>query len=296
MMRGRMIRSKFVGSLLGLAVGDSLGARSEGQSVVEAVEETFYSYTDDTAMMIGVAESLIACRGVQGEHMGRKFLEHYEREPWRGYGSGPPRIFALIRQGARWDERLDRRFYPGGSFGNGAAMRVAPIGLFYYKDPIALRKAAYASSMLTHSHPLAMEGAALQAYAVALAVREEKDFLNALLNFTTDRLYRERIESIKRLVPEKQNIRTIVKELGNGIEAFNSVPAAIYAFLVSSSFRESILYSIRLGGDTDTIAAMCGAIAGAFWGAESIPPHWKEQLEQRDYIENLAHQLFEHLG
>ena len=117
-----------------------------------------------------------------------------------------------------------------------------------------------------------------------------------MLNFTTDRLYRERIESIKRLVPEKQNIRTIVKELGNGIEAFNSVPAAIYAFLVSSSFRESILYSIRLGGDTDTIAAMCGAIAGAFWGAESIPPHWKEQLEQRDYIENLAHQLFEHLG
>ena len=80
--------------------------------------------------------------------------------------------------------------------------------------------------------------------------------------------------------------------MGNGIEAFNSVPTAIYSFLVqSNSFAKAVLSAISLGGDTDTIGAMTGAISGAYLGIESIPDSWKGKLENRFYIEELAQKL-----
>ena len=84
----------------------------------------------------------------------------------------------------------------------------------------------------------------------------------------------------------------VITELGNGIEAFNSVPTAIYSFLSQPhSFAQAILYAISLGGDTDTIGAMTGAISGAYLGFESIPSRWKDKLENRPYIEELANKL-----
>jgi len=62
--------------------------------------------------------------------MAQTFIRNYEAEPWRGYGSGPPRIFQMIKAGEPWD-RARSKLYRGGSFGNGSSMRVAPIGLFY---------------------------------------------------------------------------------------------------------------------------------------------------------------------
>jgi len=87
---------------------------------------------------------------------------------------------------------------------------------------------------------------------------------------------------------------TIIKELGNGVEAHNSVPTAIYSFLKNAdNFKDSVLYAISLGGDTDTIGAMTGAISGAYHGIEAIPEDWKRDLERREYIENLAERLWE---
>ena len=81
--------------------------------------------------------------------------------------------------------------------------------------------------------------------------------------------------------------------LGNGIEAFNSVPAAIYSFLThAASFEEAVVYAISLGGDTDTIGAMCGAISGAYLGVDAIPERWRAKLENREYLEGLAEGLW----
>lgn len=81
-------------------------------------------------------------------------------------------------------------------------------------------------------------------------------------------------------------------ELGNGIEAFNSVPTAIFSFIAHTTFEASLIHAVSLGGDTDTIAAMCGAIAGAKYGLEGIPERWLIKLENREYIEKLAKDLF----
>lgn len=81
--------------------------------------------------------------------------------------------------------------------------------------------------------------------------------------------------------------------MGNGIEAFNSVPTAIYSFLSHfESFADAVIYAIGLGGDTDTIAAMTGAISGAYHGIKAIPKEWEERLENRAYIETLAIRLW----
>jgi len=154
------LKSKFLGSLIGTAVGDALGVGLEGhlsvdQAEVHALAERRHTltYTDDTHMMIGIAESLIERRGFDGEHMARRFMENYRHEPYRGYGPGPPRVFRLIERGEAWDKAAEK-LYGGGSFGNGSAMRMAPVGLLYYGygDSPRLREIAYQSSRITHAH------------------------------------------------------------------------------------------------------------------------------------------------
>lgn len=290
--------SGFTGSLMGAAIGDSLGASREGASDIREIRDIGPRYTDDTAMMIGVAESLIAWKGFNGEDMAGRFVKNYEGEPWRGYGWGPPVIFNMIRSGRRWEEMLDREIYPGGSFGNGAAMRVAPVGLFYSGDPQRLREVAYESSKITHSNELAMEGAALQAYTVALALKirpshlNRHEFLADLKRFLQVRAYQEKLDILESLLDQDGDREEIARRLGNGIEAFNSIPTAIYSFLSQRDFESSLIYAVSLGGDADTIGAMTGAIAGAYSGVEGIPPGWRESVENGGEIGRMAERLY----
>ncbi len=305
MHKGKL-KSKFLGCSIGAAIGDGLGAWQEGRriaekediaSLAERVEEL--AYTDDTHMTIGVVESLIQSRGFDGEHMAQTFIKNYEAEPWRGYGPGPPRVFKMIKRGELWDSAASK-IYRGGSFGNGSAMRVAPIGLLYSNNPAKLREIAYKSSSITHSHELGKEGATLQAYAVALALNTPSDeeidreaFLLKLQNFAQTQLYKEKIANTKELLGEQDRAR-VVAVLGNGIEALNSVPTAIYCFLKQpKSYKDSVIYAISLGGDTDTIASMAGAILGAYLGIEAIPQEWRLKLENKAYIEDLAEKLWQ---
>jgi poly(ADP-ribose) glycohydrolase ARH3 len=304
-MDERVLKSKFLGALIGTGVGDSLGAFFEGARGCEPEEiesiadrQKVLRYTDDTHMMIGVAESLVKSGGFNGEDMAQTFARNYELEPFRGYGPGPPRIFRLVRAGAAWDEAA-QGIYPGGSYGNGSAMRIAPVGVFYHHDPAMLREVAYDSSRITHTHKLGEEGAALQAYAVALATSLEPtedlnrtDFLAKLTGFVKDAVYKEKLGRIEALLNKPDRDKVII-ELGRGIEAFNSVPTAVYSFLFHPrSFARAVLHAISLGGDTDTIGAMTGAISGAYLGVDGIPGRWRARLENRSYIEELAEKLW----
>ncbi len=297
-----MWRSKFVGCLVGSAVGDALGRSLEDLWISESrIGEGFSGrWTDDTHMMIGVAESLIENEGFDGSHMAETFIHNYEREPWRGYAYGPPRVFKWIRSGVAWNKAAKRLFDGAGSYGNGAAMRVAPVGILYHDDPERLRSVTYGQSQITHAHVLGKEGSALQAYAVALAVNadpssefETSAFLGELKESTRSEVYKRKLGAVEKLLTEKDKLR-VVSELGNGIEAQNSIPTAIYSFLCNpKSFEESLLYTISLGGDTDTIGAMTGAISGAYNGVEVVPELWRARLERIAYIEELAEKLWQ---
>ncbi|MEM0359216.1 MAG: ADP-ribosylglycohydrolase family protein [Candidatus Hadarchaeales archaeon] len=285
------MRSKFRGCLLGCAVGDALGSSWGGFSG---------RWTDDTHMTIALAESLLEKKGFDGEHLMQTFIKNYEEEPWRGYASGPPTIFSMVKKGVPWSEASKRLFGGKGSFGNGAAMRVAPVGLLYYNDPEKLREVAEQQALLTHYHELGKEGAVLQARAVSLALTSKPpylfdpyDFLEELRNFTSHPVYKEKLEKIGRLL-KGGSPKEVIRELGNGVEAHRSVPTSICSFLLNfHSFKASLLYATELGGDRDTIGAMTGAISGAYHGEEGIPQEWREKVERRERLEELADKLWE---
>lgn len=306
MVDSKQLKRKFLGCLIGAALGDAVGAFWEGRRMAAEEEikqiagtQDTLRYTDDTHMTIGVAESLIENRGFNGAHMAERFADNYFSEPWRGYGPGPPRVLQLLRNGEECDKAASH-IYTGGSFGNGAAMRVAPVGLLFWNNPAKLREVAYQSSLITHSHVLGMEGAAQQARAVALAVAGSPDekldvqsFVSRLLDFTAEDIYRAKPPKFNTLLEHPDDRQAIVRDLGHGIEAFNSVPTAIFSFLAHpGDFASTVVYAISLGGDTDTIASMAGAISGAYLGIEAIPQEWQERLENRDYVLNLADRLW----
>ena len=298
------LKSKFVGTLLGTAVGDALGAPVEGWTFKEAqaihragMRWPMRSgrYTDDTEMMIGVAESLIRLNGFEGEDMARTFIQNYD--PARGYGPGTEAALKRLRAGEQWEDASRAVFGGAGSYGNGAAMRIAPVGLFYYDDLNQLREIAYQSSQITHAHELGKEGAALQAIAIALALRGERNgMLGALKGFVHQEVYTAKLQKIEALLATEASNEAIIAELGTGEAAFESVPTAIYAFLRFERFEASVTYAVSLGGDSDTIGAMTGAISGAYYGEEAIPGDWLERLEDgakgKRYIKRLAEELY----
>lgn len=168
------IRSKFLGGMLGSALGDAIGELAFSYPSEKALwtiikKTDLLQYTDDTAMALGIAESLGERGTIDPHHLGETFRKNFEREPWRGYGPGPPTVFTLVRQGCSYQEAAQRLFGGEGSFGNGSAMRITPIGLFFYNSKDLFKRATQ-SAEVTHAHPLAKDGAAILAHAVAMAV------------------------------------------------------------------------------------------------------------------------------
>jgi hypothetical protein len=153
------------GALLGTFVGDALGMPYEGLSAaaipsrLEMVEARRGrgTYTDDTEMMIVLAESLLEHGCVNEESLAEAFRERCD--PSRGYGAGTLQVLALWRQGVPVDAAAGRLFDGEGSLGNGAAMRIAPIAVLFADSPDELRAQAERSARLTHAHPLAVDAA-----------------------------------------------------------------------------------------------------------------------------------------
>jgi poly(ADP-ribose) glycohydrolase ARH3 len=204
---------------------------------------------------------------------------------------------------------VSRIVFENGSFGNGGAMRVSPVGLFYHQSSEDLRKAATDQASITHVHPLGQWGAVMQAAAVGWAVLQDPEkplkksemviqLREALWPGPIE--YQKALNEIEKMFDQAGKLKgeEVVRHLGHGVEAHRSVPTASYiSGAYSPDFQDSIRAAISLGGDTDTIAAMVGAIAGAHVGEKGLPAEWIDQLEDgprgRSFSRNLAEQLFE---
>jgi len=288
------------GALLGTFVGDALGMPFEGRppdAVPEQLEMVAArlgrgTYTDDTQMAIALAESLLQQGGVDADHLARAFLAAYDAR--RGYGSGTRMVLALLADGVSVADAAGRAFDGGGSLGNGAAMRVAPVAVFHADDRDALLDAARRSARVTHAHPVGIDAAVVQAAAIAAALRGEDPLVAARAAAETPDL-REGLALAARLVAERPSPAAVAAALGNGSTGHESVPAAIYAAVAHPGFEDAVSFALRCGGDTDTIGAMAGAIAGARDGESAIPNRWLDALEDgpkgRAHVERLAERL-----
>src|SRR3954469_6563015 len=195
------LRDRFRGCLLGALIGDVAGAVVEAESpqyiakryrsvediLAEQTVEEFTGpdwvvgrFTDDTQMTICVAEWLLADEAPSGERLLARFAQAYQ--PWRRYGPGTAAILeAFPRHRDHWRE-LATMTFPHGSYGNGSAMRVAPVALAACRTPHRIAPLAIESSRPTHSHPLAYQGAVLQALAVARALAAHPFSADAFLS------------------------------------------------------------------------------------------------------------------
>lgn len=285
--------------MLGLAVGDCLGRPVEGwASVPDAyigevlAEPRSMVYTDDTAMALVLARSLLECDGFSGAHMSMAFAEEYEDASFRGYGRNVVEVFRQVRAGHRWDEAAARQFGGQGSYGNGAAMRVAPVALWAYPDVEATAGLAAETALVTHTHPVGVEGAVIQAVATHHALSESgtDELLANVASCATTEEFRSRLEMLPELLRDRDDDRARL-HLGNWVSAHKSVVTALYCFLAGDDFTEVMVRALRMGGDVDTIAAMAGALAGARHGADAIPSIW-QNVEARDELTALADTLW----
>lgn len=333
--------SRIRGTLLGALLGDCIGADFEGrddvkvEDVVQRLKDLergeqpggMLYYSDDTAMTRSVVHSLLTKPEFDEVDMAKRFADEYTKEPKRGYGMGVIRVFKKLLSPKCTDvyQPAREQFDGKGSFGNGGAMRVAPIALAY-SNVMEVKQLARRSAELTHASSLGYNGAILQALAVHFALQGELErdkFLDMLIgemeqvegdekSLSDARQLKEddypfscRLKKIKELLEKEEISREdVVNELGNGIAALESVPTAIYSFLHCmeldpeipaqyNNLQRTILYSISLGGDTDTIATMAGAIAGAYYGMDQIPQIWIQYCEAYQEIDELANKMYE---
>lgn len=291
---------QYQGCLLGLALGDALGAPNEGGPVERFVwrvigktSDGFPRWTDDTQMSIDVAEILLKYKAIDQIELANKFAQSYQ---WsRGYGPGAVKVLKAIKAGDDWKSASTRQFKDG-SFGNGAAMRIPPVALFFHKDINCLLDETRKAAEITHAHPLAIDGAVAISIAISSALKRNfsDGFWNDLNEQCKTTIFKEKFGLIKAWLHngELVNHQTIVKKLGNGISAQESVATAIYIAMrfINCSFEELIKFVISLKGDVDTIGAMAGAIWGAYNGVTNLP---NILIEQKDYILQLASLIHE---
>ncbi|MCE5260048.1 MAG: ADP-ribosylglycohydrolase family protein [Chloroflexi bacterium] len=299
------IQSRIRGSLLGLAVGDALGTSIEfsgpgpHQHSQMAGGGPFHlqpgQWTDDTSLALCLAVSLVECHGFDACDQMQRYLR------WRdeGYLSSTGACFDI---GNTTSRALDAFIETGNPFsgpadvfsaGNGSLMRLAPVPLYFYRDPREAVRLAGESSRTTHGAGVAVDACRYLAALLvgALQGTAKEDLLSAGYA-PAPGLWQEQPlnEAIAAIAAGSFKHKQPPQIRGNGY-VVNSLEAALWAFAASSSFRDGCLLAINLGEDADTTGAVYGQLAGAFYGIGAIPQEWLQPLAMQAFIADLADKL-----
>jgi ADP-ribosyl-[dinitrogen reductase] hydrolase len=297
-------RARIRGCLLGLALGDCVGAAVEFKARGSFTPLTDLQgggtwgleagqFTDDTSMALCLAESLAECGGFNALDQMQRYLRW-----WReGYWSSTGRCFdigATTRAALASFEQTGNPFAGSSdarTAGNGSLMRLAPAVLFHANEDEQALRAAAESSRTTHGAPAAVEGCRLFAVYLLRALQGATR-AEVLAPVQADWM------SEKALLPIAAG--TFASKPSQAIHGsgyvVESLEAALWAFARTESFRAAVLTAANLGDDSDTTAAITGQIAGAFYGEAALPETWLAQLVRRDEIISLADRLADHAG
>ena len=295
------LKSRYRGALLGLAVGDALGTTLEFQppGSFEPIADMLGGgpfglepgqWTDDTAMALCLAESLIETKGFDPVDQLRRYLSWYRE----GVNSSTGECFdiGLTTRAAlhRFEETGEP--YPGAtherSAGNGSIMRLAPVPLAFAADIEEVAELASESSRTTHGAAAAVDACRFLGVAIATAVG----------GAGKDAVLSKELWSGEALVPEISAVvtgsckRKSPPEIRGGGYVVHSLEAALWALHRSATFEEGALLAVNLGDDADTTGAVYGQLAGAVYGEEAIPASWLDLLASRGRIQELADGLY----
>lgn len=288
----RMRRARL--SLEGLSIGDAFGERFFSRrpgDLLERIERRMlpdapWRWTDDTAMALSVVEVLEARGSIDEEALAAAFVRRFGEDPERGYGGA---AFGMLYRAVLGEDlrALARELFDkSGSYGNGAAMRVAPIGAYFADDLSACVEEAKKSAVVTHTHPEGQAGAIAVAVAAALAASRPLPSGAALLEATLSHVppseTRAGIARARALLDENIPAPEAARELGSGarVSAQDTVPFSLFcAARFLGSFEEALWQTVSGLGDRDTTCAIVGGVVALSVGAEGIPVAFREARE-----------------
>ncbi len=291
---------RFRGCLLGLAVGDAVGTsvefkpRGSFDPVTDMTGGGPFglpagAWTDDTSMALCLATSLIEKNGFDAKDQMERYLRWYQE----GYLSSTGKCFDIgittrmalhnfQKTGNPFSGSTDPR-----TAGNGSIMRLAALPMFYYPDLKSIMHFASQSSRTTHAALECLEACQILAGVIyrAFEGRNKQNVLveRDLLPLTS--------ETLKEVSYGDYFEKAASQIQGTGY-VVQSLEAALWSFWTTDNFEAATLKAVNLGEDADTTAAVCGQVAGAFYGESGIPHHWLKKLVMRDEISSLAEQLY----
>jgi len=317
------------GVMLGLACGDALGRpveftsparieREHGQ-VTEMLGDGTHrqppgTITDDTEMALCIARSLIEREQFDPEDIGQRFVEWYESGPF-DIGGMTRRTLVRIQNGESWDTAGEAEWESspeGSNAGNGSVMRCAPLAIAYAEYPAALIRTSIDSSRITHADPRCTYGCAVLNLTITAAIKNQENPLSTALNLLSEDLATSMQRTIG-VIPDgaspilegglPEDIRIALEPIPDGIDSnhlsnsgyvVDTLQTALYDALTAKSAEEAIITAINRGGDTDTIGAITGVVAGAKFGASSLPDRWLAEIDEREELEDMATALAAH--
>ena len=277
-------------ALIGTAVGDAFGERFfVHPAVVDSLiaaralpEQSLWRFTDDTHMALSIRDVLLQFGTVDQEALATLFAYRYHLEPERGYGGGAHRLLQEIGQGVDWQSAAAALFDGSGSYGNGGAMRAAPLGAYFNDDLERCAEEARKSAQVTHANINGIEGAVAIAVATAHAIQSATpDLIATAMRFLRPCETRDNVDAASR-IPLDANVDVAVKRLGSGVavSAQDTVGFSLWcAQRHVDSFEEAMWTTVSGLGDRDTTCAIVGGILAARLGVDAIPSMWRERTE-----------------
>jgi ADP-ribosyl-[dinitrogen reductase] hydrolase len=292
------------GALLGLVAGNQLGVPTEHLGTADAIRKAFPNgirdlapppknspYDDDAAMTLLLGESLLASNGFDAADVARRWVK-WMKVDGRGIGLTTKRALTLIDRGKEPFEagRLAYQENPSRSAGNGSVMRCLPVALRYHDEIERLIRVSTQQAAITHADDRCTWAAA----AVNLAAREllygNIYFIDEVLHRIGDRAPRPLRDAIHR-VPRESEADLPIAVAGEAGYVVHCVEIAFWFVMHDRTLEEALIFLVQAGGDTDTNAAVAGALLGARYGETGLPPQWVDQIIGAEGIAQLAERL-----
>lgn len=301
------IKNSILGSLFGLAIGDALGAPVEFENPGSFPPVTGFqsggpfglpagTWTDDTSLALCLAESLIECEGFNPTDQLTRYLSWFKTGHLSATGHcfdiGNTTQEALIKFHKTGDP------FPGStdeySASNGSLMRLAPIPLFYHADPEQAIHYSGESSRTTHGHPVPVDACRYMGAIIAGACSgaSKEDLLSPYYSPAPGYWDTYPLHDLIGEVAAGSFLTREPPEIQGRAYAGKALEAALWAFAKGKNFKESVLLAVNLGDDADTTGAICGQIAGAYYGMDGIPKEWVDGLVKKEIIEKYATDLY----
>lgn len=275
------IRDRVRGCAVGAAVGDAMGmplefgpARAPGHLEREMLPGRLPagSFTDDTEMALALAESLLASQGLDPADLAQRFVAWYKANP-SDVGVHTRHVLSRIAAGESWDQAAAtvQQTAPN-SAGNGSVMRCWPVALAWWDDEATLLTASACQSSVTHPHPECVAGSVFINVVIYHLLRGQPP-AEAVAAALTEITLPEPLAAVITAAPaqKRQNLR-------NSGWVRHTLESVVWGLLTTTSFEEAVVQVANLGSDTDTAAAVVGALAGAAYGLTAIPVRWRETL------------------